>query len=184
VVFKGAYEWPEDGPFGSPLRGLPSATHQLLFCSIFEGRKHTHVFGVGVRLLSTNECFWTLYILREFLSIKWMVPTLILGSIVIQKTIFMSLQISGFTIHMFYLPEWHLMATKKTMCDLVPKGPPKKIKKGRQNEISTTCWLFFNAKVTNGSRKVHGMRMALACRSFGSSCGPYKAHETYAMFLH
>ncbi len=84
----------------------------------------------------------------------------------------------------FICPNGIKLGTKKTMCDLVPKGPPKKIKKGRQNEISTTCWLFFNAKVTNGSRKVHGVRMALACRSFGSSCGPYKAHETYAMFLH
>jgi hypothetical protein len=106
------------------------------------------------------------------------------GSIVIQKTIFMSLQINlGF--HNSYVL-FARMASNGDQKDHVWPGPqraPQK-KEGRQNEISTTCWVVFKCKVTNGSRKVHGVRMAFACRSFGSSCGPYKAHETYAMFLH
>jgi len=69
------------------------------------------------------------------------------------KTTFMSLQISGFTIHMFYLPEWHQIGDQKDHVWPGPQRAPKKIKKGRQNEISTTCWLFLNARWPMGVEK-------------------------------
>ncbi len=177
--FKGAYEWPEDGPFGSPSFVECHPPYINSFLSNFQGTEHTLTC---LRWCSTPINKWMLLdlILREFIhQMNGLGSQTRLNCD--SKTIFMSLQI--FEFHNSYVL-FARMASMGDQKDHAWPGPQRRKKKGRKNEISTTCWLFLNEKVTNGSRKVHGVRMAFACHSFRSSCGPYKAHGTYAMFLH
>jgi hypothetical protein len=159
------------------LRGMPSATHQLLFCFNFRGMGNTHLSLVSTSYQQMNA-FGPYNPVN--LSIKWTVSALKLRSIVIQKQFSCHSKISGFTIRMFYLPEWHQRGPKRPCMTWSPKAEKKRPEKWDPSYML----VVFNCKVTNGSRKVHGVRMAFACRSFRSSCGPYKAHGSYAMFLH
>jgi len=161
-----------------PLRGMPSATHQLLFVQFSRDGTHTYLLVVFDSYQQINA-FGPYYSPSIYPSNEWC-------------------RLS-YSPQLWFKNNIHVTRVSQFICFICPNGingdqkdhawpgPQRreKKKKGRQNEISTTCWLFLKCKVTNGSRKVHGVRMAFACCSFRSSCGSYKEHETYAMgFIH
>lgn len=126
-----------------------------------------------------------IYSVNFYPSNEWMVPTLILGSIVIQKTNFHvtpnKFRVSQFVC--FICPNGIKWGPKRPCVTWSPKGP-QKIKKAGKMRSLLHVGCFFNARWPMGVEKCMVWGWPSLVVSFGSSCGPYKAHETYAMFLH
>jgi hypothetical protein len=143
VHMNGPRIWPFGSPSWNAIRHISTP-----FCSIFEGR-NTHISSVvfdsyqqmnafgpyTLWIYPSNEWCWLLYSAQLWLK---------------KHNIHVT---PNFGFHNSYVlfARMASMGTKKTMCDR--HGLQRGKKKGQKNEISTTCWLFKNARWPMGVEK-------------------------------